>query len=335
VTTDQKLRAIRDVIQNDVGKRGLRTDAEENPITATLYDFAEACKSFAQLKKASVGIVTGFVIPTVDPPKAETDGPLGALFLARVFTALGMRAYLITDRHCAPALKAGVESTGIGSTASVVTMPLTMAPEDVGMFRQSVGPLTHLISVERVGPSHTPSSVGSQLEGTSLTVEWFRKEVPEEAHDRCHTMRGRDITDLTAPLHLLFEADDPKLAEVTIGVGDGGNEIGMGKVAWQTIRKNIPEGHKVACRVPTDYLIVAGVSNWGAYALGAGVALVRNARLDAALFEPAKEQALLQQLVEAGPLVDGVTGASATTVDGLTWEQYAEPVQRIGEIARG
>ena len=38
-------------------------------------------------------------------------------------------------------------------------MPLTMAPEDVGMFRQSVGPLTHLIALERPGPSHTPGSV--------------------------------------------------------------------------------------------------------------------------------------------------------------------------------
>ena len=41
----------------------------------------------------------------------------------------------------------------------------------------------------------------------------------------------------------------------------------MGKLPWATIRKNVPQGGVVACRVATDYLIVAGVSNWGAYAL--------------------------------------------------------------------
>ena len=37
-------------------------------------------------------------------------------------------------------------------------------------------------------------------------------------------------------------------------------------------------GGLIACRVPADYLIVAGVSNWGAWALGAGVALLRDGR---------------------------------------------------------
>ena len=98
------------------------------------------------------------------------------------------------------------------------------------------------------------------------------------------------------------------------------------------IRKNIAEGRKIACRVPTDYLIVAGVSNWGAYALGAGVALVRNAKIDPVLFDADKELALLQKLGEAGPLVDGVSGEPVATVDGLTWEQYVAPLVRIGQI---
>ena len=38
----------------------------------------------------------------------------------------------------------------------------------------------------------------------------------------------------------------------------------MGKIPHETIVKNIPNGDLIHCRVPTDHLIVAGVSNWGA-----------------------------------------------------------------------
>src|SRR5262249_41512170 len=118
----------------------------------------------------------------------------------------------------------------------------------------------------------------------------------------------------------------------TIGIGDGGNEIGMGKIAWDTIHRNIPNGGLIACRVPTDFLIVAGVSNWGAYALAAGVALLRGVKLPAELFDPERERAILQAMVDAGPLVDGVTGKQTATVDGLSWEDYIRPLQEIGRI---
>ena len=61
-----------------------------------------------------------------------------------------------------------------------------------------------------------------------------------------------------------------------------------------------PRGGLIACRVPTDHLIVCGVSNWGAYALAAGVALLRGAKLDPSLFDPEKERELLRIMVERG-----------------------------------
>jgi len=77
-----------------------------------------------------------------------------------------------------------------------------------------------------------------------------------------------------SPAHRLFEhvANDPAIT--TIGIGDGGNEIGMGKIPWDTIRRNIPNGGLIACRVPVDHLIVAGVSNWGAIFAMATLALL-------------------------------------------------------------
>ena len=78
--------------------------------------------------------------------------------------------------------------------------------------------------------------------------ERFLAEVPIHYHDRYHTMKGRDITGHMSPAHWLFEEAPSALPITTIGIGDGGNEIGMGKIPWDIIRRNIPGGGQVACR---------------------------------------------------------------------------------------
>lgn len=150
------------------------------------------------------------------------------------------------------------------------------------------------------------------------------------ADGRCYTMRGRDITD---SLSLRWSTHGkPAVGTRSIGIGDGGNEIGMGKIPHETIVKNIQNGDLIHCRVPTDHLIVAGVSNWGAYALAAGVVLLRGVTAPGDLFDPDREREILEVMVREGPLVDGVTGKQTATVDGLSWEDYVEPLLRIREI---
>jgi hypothetical protein len=144
-------------------------------------------------------------------------------------------------------------------------------------------------------------------------------------------MRGRDITEHMAPAHLLFEAGERKYT--TIGIGDGGNEIGMGKIPPEVIGRNVPGGERIACRVAADHLVVAGVSNWGAYALAAGVRLLRGAPHDAGLFDPGRERKLLEVMVEHGPLVDGMSGRRVAVVDGLAFERYAGVLEEVGRVA--
>jgi hypothetical protein len=333
------LHTIRDLIQEDVGGRGLRTDPEVNLITVCAGDFRAACRSVAAAPRAALAIVTGFLIPHAEPPAGETDGPLGALFLARALVPLGIRVALVTDAFCTAALKAGLEACGLREAVPLVTLPAPNGRwEDFlkrdwrGKFREEF-PLTHLITLERVGPSHTAQSVRAQPGSSPAVVEQFLREVPAEHHDRCHTMRGRDITAGMSPAHLLFEAAGRQTRPVTtVGIGDGGNEIGMGKVPWEVIRRNVPGGGLVACRVPVDYLIVCGVSNWGAYGLAAGVRLLRDQPRDRALFDVKRERDLLRIMVERGPLVDGVTGKPTVSVDGLPFERYAEPLRRLAEL---
>lgn len=106
----------------------------------------------------------------------------------------------------------------------------------------------------------------------------------------------------------------------------------MGKIPHDTIVANIPNGDLIHCRVATDHLIVAGVSNWGAYALAAGVFVLKGVTPPADLFDPDREREILEVMVCEGPLVDGVTGKQTATVDGLSWDEYVKPLIRIREI---
>jgi len=342
--TEQILQRICDIIQEDVGNRGLRTDPHSNLITATAGDFQAACRSLAETGDAAVAIVTGFLIPHAKPLSAETDGPLGAIYLARALLPLGIRVRIATDSFCIRALEAGMDASGISKAqVPLVELPAPGDPvssaksSSVGCWEaltQPSGPLTHLIALERVGPSHLTETLEMQLGPADDAIrDAFAREVPNAHQNRCHTMRGVDITERVSPAHRLFDHANSYESEVTtIGIGDGGNEIGMGKISWDVIRRNIPNGGLVACRVPTDHLIVCGVSNWGAYALAAGVALLRGKKLPRELFDVEPERELLRTMVEQGPLVDGVTGQPTVSVDGLPFERYVKPLQRIGEL---
>jgi hypothetical protein len=339
---EHPLDCIRDLIQEDVGNRGLRADPVINLITACPSDLSAACRSIADSPKPVIGIVTGFYIPHAQPPCGETDGPLGALFLARALIPLGAQLLFATDSLSTTALSAGLAACGLAEAVPIVALPSAWessslsAQDYTGRFLDRVlernGHLTHLIALERAGPSHTPASVLSQTGSTAADGKRFLTEVPSPHYDRYHTMSGRDITDHMSPAHWLFE-EVPKLLPVkTIGIGDGGNELGMGKIPWEIIRRNIPSGGVVACRIPADYLVVCGVSNWGAYGLAAGVRWLKRIPVDAELIDSERERELLQIMVEKGPLVDGVSGKPSVTVDGLSFERYAEPLRRLASI---
>jgi D-glutamate cyclase len=302
------------LIQDDINGRGLRADPERNLINAYPRGLREACTELAAQPDGVLAVVTGFIIPTATPVAAETDGPLGALFLARALPTLGIRVALLTDDFAAPALHAGLHAAQVADVP-VVVLPAPKAANAIGAaeYRRRVladNHPTHLLAIERVGPSHIIAAI------------------PAQQRDRCHTMRGRDVTEMMSPAHWLFE--NPGCP--TIGIGDGGNEIGMGAIPWDVIRRNIPGGDVIACRVPTDDLVVCGISNWGAYALASGVAWLQQRRLEGRLFDGDNERSLLQTMVDEGPLVDGVLGQQVATVDGLSWERYADVLERIGAV---
>jgi hypothetical protein len=314
---DERLQRMRDIIQEDLGKRGLASDPARNLLTECHDDFRQACVSIAERDDPALAIVTGFIIPRAEPPCGETDGPLGALFLARALVPIGIRVAFLTDAFGIAALAAGLEECGLD-----MDVPLIAVDNDATAPLARFKP-THLVALERPGPSHTAATLHAQ----GITLDEARRELPAEGEDRYHTMGGRDITDMMAPAHRLFEQRPAGV--VTIGIGDGGNEIGMGKMPWRIIQRNIPNGGRVACRVATDLLIVAGVSNWGAYGLASGIRLLRGHGPDERLYDVTEEERLLRIMVERGPLVDGVTAKPTATVDGLSFADYAHKLSEL------
>ena len=295
-------------------------------------------------RATSVAIVTGFCIvgaksAPLETPAAETDGPPGTLLLARALAAMGVEVSLITDCYGRPLLEAGCDFWGL-PRGLIREFPLAPAADfDLRPFLEDANgkPLSHLVAIERVGPSHTPLSVAAQRRTGESPVAEFERDVPAAEHDVCHNMRGLSIDAHTAPIHWLFDAISQKgLPITTIGVGDGGNEIGMGSIPWETLRQAIAVGpaDRVACRVATTHTVLAGVSDWGAQALALAVPVLCGHARSAPDCTPAALGELIEALVTKGGAVDGVTGRNEPTVDGLPLETYLQVFAGIRDLLR-
>jgi hypothetical protein len=136
-------------------------------------------------------------------------------------------------------------------------------------------------------------------------------ERPGRARDgHYRSARGLSLSEWNGALDELFLAAPART--VTVGVGDGGNEVGMGTVRARVVRAGgvFPQ---IASVVKVKHLVVAGVSNWGAYGIVAELAHLTGRAL---LHTGEEEQAMVQACVDAGA-VDGLTHRPEPTVDGL------------------
>ncbi len=232
-------------------------------------------------------IVTGFC---VEPGKAETDGPPGAAALGRALRALGARVRWVTDRPVVPLLAAALSI--LDEAPDIVEY--ADAPEAARGLLAVERP-THLVAIERPGRNRAGDYVN---------------------------MRGESVAALNLPLDELFLT---RSRAVTVGVGDGGNEVGMGAIRARLLRSGGPMA-RVASIVPTDHLVVAGVSNWGAYGIVAALARLARRPL---MHSPGQERRMIEACVAAGA-VDGVTRLREATVDGFPVAVHEAVVTLLG-----
>jgi hypothetical protein len=111
----------------------------------------------------------------------------------------------------------------------------------------------------------------------------------------------------------------------------------MGSIPRSLIAQHVDHGETIACVTPARHLIVAGVSNWGAYALLGALAALREdwrVRLLSCL-DDALDKAILQATVDYGPAVDGVSRLRAMTVDNLDIAVHHGKLREVRAVVEG
>jgi len=293
--------AIEAIAARDVG-RGI------GPLAAAARGgLLAAARSIAGHSRPHVALVTGFVIASARPPAPETDGPVGAALLAAGLERAGVRVRVVTDWPCMRAVGAALQAAG-ASPARLLDVVFLGGEAVSALDARWAGEMprvSHLVAIERVGPG------------------W--DGVPRSMH-------GLDLSASTAPLHRLFE----DTSRVTIGIGDGGNEIGMGRLERELVAGTVELGRETHCRVGCDHLIVAGVSNWGAEALLVAIAALRPDLAPRLLdgLDPETARSVLEATVSKGGAVDGVTGRAEPSVDGLGAATHAAILAEMLALVR-
>lgn len=275
-------------------------------------------------KGDKVILLTGFVILNWNRP--ETDGPVGTAALARSLDlALGAVPIVLTEDILTGCLRKTVEAAGMivcdseeelcgggrGRTAMVAGFPLdrNLAKRRAAEILDRLNPKA-IISVERPG--------------------WNEKEIH-------HSGMGYDISPVTAKLDYLF-LEAQRRGILTIGIGDLGNEMGMGVVS-EEVKELIPNGANclcgcgsgIACNVSSDVGIICNISNWGAYGICAALAAL--AGEEEVLHDGEAEKRMIRACVDAGAL-DPVSGMLIPRVDGEPEEINSYIIEMLRGIVR-
>lgn len=271
-------------------------------------NIARAAMSIASTERPHIAITAGFFVRFAEPPSPETDGLNGTAHLAAAFAEAGFEVTVITDAPCAKAMWAVLTEVPHAIRLEVVGVDMQQVLELRSRLENLPNPPTHFIAIERVSPG---------------------------SDGRPHREHGWDMSAETAPLDLLFQDDGWTPRWTTIGIGDGGNEIGMGCLPEEIVREDIPNGELIAARAAADHLIVSSVSNWGAYALLAAVALLRPDLRDRLMqhFTPEREKAFLGAVVELGQAIDDSRldrpGKPQMSIDRLPIDEHMALIKQI------
>ena len=252
------------------------------------YMPADFCRGAASLILDHPGralVCSGFHILKVGAP--ETDGPPGAYLLGQTLSALGYEVTHVTDRY------SGFLYQGLPDTGELVEFPIT----DTEASKQYAQELQ----------SRLQPSVVIATERCGLT-----------ATGRYLNMYGIDISEYNAKVDYLV-MNHP----ATVGIGDGGNEIGMGNLAEHI--PSVPTLPSEPTTIRVSQLIIASVSNWGVLGLIAGLSQLTSRNL---LPTVEAEEAVIRHMVDKGA-VDGPSGEQVYAVDGFPLEENRQALVRL------
>ena len=220
----------------------------------------------------------------------ETDGPGGAAILARAFQREGRVCEIWTDARCIEVLAECAKAAGCAeNTARIAPASLKERAPD------------GIIFVERLGRA---------------------------ADGRYYNFKKQDISEWTAPLDALAD-EAAELGIHTIGIGDGGNEAGMGNF-YAELCALLPDYAACLSVVRAEFALTADVSNWGAYALAGALSFVWGVRRG---IEPGEETKMLEAAARAGA-ADGISGRCETSGDGFCAAALEQKIVELDALSK-
>ncbi|MFV0476569.1 MAG: glutamate cyclase domain-containing protein [Parahaliea sp.] len=241
-------------------------------------------QALQQQSKASIIIGTGFPVAGT----FETDGPVGAIALYQALTALDGKPVLACAEPLYSALCEDYRC-------------LALTARDIDSARQQA------------------SEILAELQpGAIIAIEH-----PGLCDDgRYYNMRGEDISPYCGIFDPFVEQTTGRASCPTIGIGDGGNEIGMGRIADTIATLNIR-----ASVTTCDELLVADVSNWAAY--GLILFLAYWSKQD--LLADTDPLSVLGYLSAKGS-VDGISRKNTLTEDGLDVSEGCAIIAQLRQL---
>lgn len=241
------------------------------------------CLRAAQILRECRGhVFIGTGFPVVDT--FETDGPVGTIALYDALETLGATPIIVCGRPLSEALAAKyrVHEIRVGDHDK---------REHEALDAMEKYQPQAIVSIERPG---------------------------QAADGGYYNMRGENISPRTACFDTFMNLSECP----TIAVGDGGNEIGMGKVSEALKDLNI-----VPAATSCDELIVADVSNWGAYAIISFLSVWHGNDF----LREINPLGILKYISELGS-VDGVTRINQLTEDGLPASEGESVLRELREV---
>ncbi len=277
-----KFREIDNIVNLDLNGRGIKQLYESVEGSPLCLEASKIVRTSLESENPHAILTTGF--PILPEGKPETDGPPGTIVLAKACEELGMNTVLVSDES----------------------------------FLKLYQNLSNLIKLNSIEMEKIPKNIDEAKEKCSSILSEYSPQVIISIErpgineiGKYWDMNGEEITDKVGKVDPLFrKAEEREIP--TIGVGDGGNEVGMGNIK-STVEKEIPNGSKIASKTRVQTLVTSGVSNWGAYGIVTALSILSGKDL---LHDSETEESLIKTSLETGA-IDSFSKESKYKVDGI------------------
>ena len=273
----------------------------------------DACFRAAQLISScrlvdaskSVIIAAGFVVLTHQTPykgAPETDGPPGACFVAKALVDLGLSVVMLGD------------AASLGVARSILHRFDVLHLDKVQTVEWPIG------IDDDATQSFASDVIASHSPALAISIEH-----PGTCSDgKLRDMKGNDITHVNAKIDALFHLMP---ANATIGIGDGGNELGFGSLA-----KHIPSADtnrliSAPCVTSCTHLVLGKTSNYACFGLLACLGVLMD-KIDAFIPSAESNEIAVQCAVDNGA-IDGVTKSADASVDGLSLADQSDWLREL------